>query len=789
MKYVYVQCANEQFVKCPKFIIYSSDLLRRNINKIAFENLESINLALFQFIQDNDETTIETIDFHVMEIDMFKIYMEQFINTNTFYNYFQNKALNKLLVCYDDQLRLKNINILKTCKEIEFWQSWNNCLINENKKYMKRDITDKTYCRITNKEGIDIGKSDTTDYISYMEQRFNNVDLFTSKFYTFRDKELTKDIVTEVVCNMHTTECYYLIMTLLISKSHCHLIANNKDVLLHFIKNNLYKKYYHAFRYALSYAWLSFYKEEQYKGRNLDITNECVFDINVASLLPIMPTNYDKVEGPLYAISPYAPILLDSTFKHSKSINGVFKSLRNGYEYGVASLSTFKERMNLFISGKNIDIFENVDWSNIGITGSIISCCLPNYNPLQQIVDDNYFEYANLYYGDSDVDIAFNGTNEECYDTMIKLKNTLMNNIEKYKEQLIKFSDEIKYNLTEYSFNEKITESNTNYNEEDDDYVIEPNIPKFRNHVLQINSKSDTVQVHVIKNANLYINKAFIIRHFIHIEEELSTTEYNNIVEQKFNEIRDDMHNINNYEQHDIRDYMYDLYVSHQQGEGKFNKDYILISVPANKEDIRMFYSEGETDFQCIETIKYKFTSQYFRVPMELFKIRTKTIMGTVSQFHFSCVRAYYANNNVYMTSSCVGACHTLICTDYKFFAGVRDPVIIWLKYLKRGYSFTFNTNELKKFIGFMKNNKEYVNNMGFTEEPETYMDWINIESPAIFGSNQSTIFSPEITYEDKIKELYNVKINNNIKKTIINSSGNAILVDMDYISYLLFTH
>lgn len=786
MKYVFVLCSESNYVKCPKYIVSASRLLRPMVIKHLVTDLTTDNV-LMQYVEEND-TSIETIDMHVMDEEMFKIYMEQFIITDTFYNYLQCKAINKLLICDREQITLKNINMLKHCKEVEFWQMNYNCLINETKKYMKRDITDKTYCRITNKEGVEVGKSDTTDYISHLEQWCEGIDLTTTKYHTFRSTEISKDIINEIICDddVYGVEKYYLIMTMMMSKSHCHLIVNNEAILRHLRDIKYYDKYYHAFRYALSYAWISFYKEEQYKWRNMDITDECVFDIHTASLLPCMPTNY-AVEGcgPSRAISPYMPLLYNTHYKNSQTINGIYKNLHLEHDYGVTPMPTFQKRLNLFVTSQNVNLFENVDWSNIGITGSVIACCLPNYNPLSHIVNGDYAEFAKLYYADSDLDIACNGTLEECYDTMLKLKQTLNANIDNNKDELIDFK-EFEQNLTTYVYEENRTVHDSVEEEiVDDDYVVEPGNHKVR-HTLQLNTSKDLVHVHPEKNANIYINKEFIVKYLLKFEEDEEKTD--ELIDSKFDAFRNDMYNVNNDEEHTIRDYMYDIYVGNHNGMHEFNKDYILLAIPAEKKNIRIFYSEGETEFYCINTIKYRFVSRYFRVPLELFKIRTKTIMGTVSQFHFPCVRAYYNGNNVHMTSSCIGTCHTLICNDYKFFAGVRDPVIIWLKYLKRGFSFTFNTNECKKFLGFMNHNKQYVHSLGFNEIPEYYLTWINVKTD-LFGYNQLCKMPHDLSYENKINKLYCVKSNETIRKTIVDHTGNIIPASIAYISHLLLNN
>lgn len=784
MKYVFVLCCELNYIKCPKHFISCSHLLRSLIITHKVKNLSADNVLL-SFIENN-EKDIETIDLRIINEEMFRIYMKQYENENTFYNYFQNKAITKLLICNKEQLTLKNISMLKHCSETEFWQLEFNCLLNENKRYHKRNITDNTYCSISKEESIKINNMNfINDYFSYFDKWSKDINVETSSYFTFRKTEISKDMVNEIICNNKVCkkEQYYLIMSLMVSKSHCHLIVNNKDILQYLYDCKYYNKHYHAFRYALSYAWVSFYKEEQYKWRKMDITDECVFDIHTASLLPYMPTNYiSETHGPSKAVSPYLPILLNSHLKNLKTINGIHKKLQLNYNYGVSSMETFQERMNLFVTGQNINLFENINWSNIGITGSIIACCLPNYNPLSHNVNHDYAKFAKLYYANSDIDIACIGTMEDCYDTMLKLKQTLITNIEKHKLQLSIFN-ETEQNLTEYIYEEKCTTQNSCDEEnDDDDYIVQPS-NHIIYHKLQLNTNTDVVQIYPEKITNIYINKQFIIKHLIKFKENEERTE--ELINSKVDDLCNDIYNINHNDEHIVRDYLYDIYMEHHNKEHIFNKKYILQSIPTKKKNIRILYSNKDNELYCADTIKYKFVSIYFRTPLDLFKIKTKTIMGTVSQFHFPCVRAYYVGDNVHMTSSCIGACHTMICNDYKFFANTNNPIVVWLKYLKRGFSFTFNINECKKFTEFMEYNKKFVNDLGFHEKPKYYLSWLNMKTN-LFNYDQACEIPQDITYEKKIKQLYNAEVNNTFIKYIIDKHGNIIPLNIDYFSYLL---
>jgi len=69
-------------------------------------------------------------------------------------------------------------------------------------------------------------------------------------------------------------EKYYLLCYLLISKEYCHLIINNRELLIHL--KPMFKKYHNIIRYLLGYAWMIFYLEETIRKTRTEITDRYV---------------------------------------------------------------------------------------------------------------------------------------------------------------------------------------------------------------------------------------------------------------------------------------------------------------------------------------------------------------------------------------------------------------------------------------------------------------------------------------------------------------------------------
>jgi hypothetical protein len=93
---------------------------------------------------------------------------------------------------------------------------------------------------------------------------------------------------------------------------------------------------------------------------------------------------------------------------HGEISDQCAKDLIKG-KYGVADLITFKQRMNVFLSGdKKFDVFKHANFKNIAVSGSMIAACLPNFNPLILNVGCDFEAFVDEYYGSADLDILCN---------------------------------------------------------------------------------------------------------------------------------------------------------------------------------------------------------------------------------------------------------------------------------------------------------------------------------------------------------------------------------------------
>ena len=108
------------------------------------------------------------------------------------------------------------------------------------------------------------------------------------------------------------------------------------------------------------------------------------------------------------------------------------------------------------------------------------------------------------------------------------------------------------------------------------------------------------------------------------------------------------------------------------------------------------------------DSIRFKFMFNKIGRQIEFFRSNSKDFFSLVAHFHLPAVRAYYQGTNVYMTPSCVTAMMTGINIEYKYFAGIRDPVDIINKYNRRGYGVILNSIELEQYKKFNENSDRF---------------------------------------------------------------------------------
>ena len=167
----------------------------------------------------------------------------------------------------------------------------------------------------------------------------------------------------------------------------------------------------------------------------------------------------------------------------------------------------------------------------------------------------------------------------------------------------------------------------------------------------------------------------------------------------------------------------------------------------------------SEEDDKCLlkisETFKYKISSPYMERPLEIFRTKYEDFFSCVSRFHLPCVRSYYNGNNVYMLTSCMCALLTKVNCDYKYFAGVRDPICIINKYRQRGYGTIINDKEIIHMIYYNYTSSHW--NQIFKINPKSKQSMLNHLGHVTL---RNEIFKPNKYNNNFPDDIYNNNLN-----------------------------
>ncbi len=165
------------------------------------------------------------------------------------------------------------------------------------------------------------------------------------------------------------------------------------------------------------------------------------------------------------------------------------------------------------------------------------------------------------------------------------------------------------------------------------------------------------------------------------------------------------------------------------------------------------------------ENIKFKINSEHLLHSIEVFRTKYEEFFSCVSRFHLPCVRGYYDGNNVYLLPSCVTALMTHMNIDYKYFAGVRDPIDIINKYRMRGIGTIINAQEKMHMLNYNSNESGLQSMFGLSgSKSENYSKHFgsknigdNIYKPGRFmkGYPDDTYNNPNYSYVTSAFEMY----------------------------------
>ena len=655
-------------------------LLNNPVHKSQVILIDNYYLKLFNKFKDFDDREL-VIPLINISLGTYEKYIRQFTGIFKFEDYFKIKITNDFY-----QNSYPNIHyiteILKNNDSTDYWTKKNNTKLNISNKFINRSFN-LSICEKINdiklKNILDeVNKiSEEEDvYLSYIYRKSIYVDVSSSlkkngySLYKIDNNlDITINDLNYILDYIDSEyEIYSLAMSILISKKYCHLFLNNKTFINKLLKFkldnqlneiNLIEKYIIAFQYAMAYGWLSLYTEECIKKSMIENSDRFVFTIDQACNLPFYPVNINDND---FRYNPYISLLInDEVLDLENNLMGV--KINPNRSLGINNLSEFKKRLNIFIiSNENIDIFDNINMDNLGITGSIIPACITKYNPLMDKFPslDRYFKE---YYASSDIDIMCNLEND--FD---------------YIDRFYEFFNKFKYNCekigSDAEFNCKkiaaiiVNESYIRNNIVDDALNYEFILSNLENENVKYKFYLKYIENKIQKNFNFIKDPKWKNEKYNEYFEIIPISKIKII----FTRTKIDYENLKKQNQNEYLD-----------------------------ENIDYEYVESNNIlFKIFENIKFNVKSQILNHDIEFFKIKYPTsFFSTICNFHLPCVRGYYDCSQVYLLPSCITAAMTLINLDYKYFAGTSDPIEIINKYRLRGYSTPLNDSEKIRFISY----------------------------------------------------------------------------------------
>lgn len=563
---------------------------------------------------------------------------------------------------------------------------------------------------------------------NYMLENIDNQNLHYNKKYfsnEFKNSIHTNKDIINIFTQLPTMhEKYILVCNLLSSRTHCHLVLNNPDLLALQDIQDMFNKYEIIFKYLISYAWISFNMEE-YSNNILD-DNKCILSSLAVQQLPIYPFTFQDINQ-----NPYSSILLDKNAVKMEN-NCLSLPMINDYKkyYGFADNNEIEKRIKLFIHGHNSNTVLNcIDWDNSVITGSIIAACVQKCNPLlkiynnendkDNITDKEYLDYFKKYYGDSDVDILCKAnTNQEfvkiVYDMYTKLLNT--RNFEYINCSAIHTSS----------------------------MIITPHI--IKHHLMEIIQyhNDPNLNVNYIKSNLEKFKRFFYTKYYVpwvsECNRNLRDLKYENIYKNYVNPIS--MSKFNLF-------YSENVYDIQQENDCEKVVKINNINVAKLNNNIRYKLSFPETS-----GVKQ----------LEIFKTRNNNFMSTIAKFHLAMVRGYWNGKHIMCMPSCVSSTMIGISTNCKYFSSTKDPIHIINKYRNRGFGVVLNDNEKIHMIYY--NSQYFKNNNNNIPNDNKYVDVYNINIndkssiDNVFGVKllNSNIYSNNINDNTDVK--YSLTIN-----------------------------
>lgn len=704
---------------------------------------------------------------NISENDL-KYYMDQFEGYFSFVDVIKTITLNDY---YMNSLNNEIINnnftkLLTNMKETDYWTYDYNCKLNLTSKFMlrgfnfslKHKLKDNKAKKTLKKIQINDKKGDP--YLSFLFRKNEYVDMSNTLkkngYIMYKINDNT-NLTNNDVNNMYTRlvnekDRYNLLNSLLMSKEYCHLVLNNAKLLD--MAKDIIIKYIPTYKYLFSYAWLIMYIEESIKRTHTKKNDRYVFTLNTINKLPSFPYNPNEPRTNPYLSLLVAPNILNA----SSNLLGVGGMENQNYE--LCNIDKFKKRMNIFITGKNKDVFDGINWDNIAVSGSIMPACIHKKHPLRKL-HNKFIDYINEYYSESDIDIMIktDRTKSDWRKIYIDRVNELYNTLNKNINNLT-----MKPNVSIALFVNK-------------DYIMN-NIVDDKNpleHIIENLYEDDVKKLFYAKyenekkNNTKYTDNYEVLNTIATLDNFSIVIVNNDISNNKTNDNKS-----NNKINKKIPDHLSKfikevddnemLYT--EEKEQKLSK-YNEIFEVNNKNEI----------FIWRENFKFKLESPNLLHNFEVFSTNGDDYFETIARFHLPCVRSYYTNGEIYMLPSAVIAYKTYMNIEYKYFSGAKDPIEILNKYRMRGWGTYLNDKEKIHLVEYTSSidkwNKLYDIDKKDKQSVDKMFGSLSLDSKLYKPLNRkyNKVNNDYITDNNKLKNSYKTQFNYDDKYNLLDTN------------------
>jgi hypothetical protein len=656
-------------------------------------------------------------------------HFEEYIKLCLMVDYYQSKLQSK------QYIRDRLIQIMTNCVEFSYWTDERNCEVNTNNSFISRRFVPRTTSKDlenlpTDIQGFIAGLmsikpvkeanylDDSEDIKKENEMMQMLVDLENTpknrfdlmKQYNESNKNdrlhyfindptscsnISKEQITELFTHplLDEKEKYYLMCYLLISKKYCHLIVNNKNLLI--LLKPMFAKYYQVIRYLFGYTWLTLYLDETIRKTRTEITDRYVFDLETVNELP----TYTTLNTSLH-LNPYiTSTLSQENINHSENVFG--PPMLVGQPLGLCNINEFRRRINLFSTGNSQKfILEGLSFDNMILTGSCMTACLPKFNPLMALyttsvsdlginnanpdtivsgtgsglglgpwTDAELLAFYKEYYGSSDIDIACNHRDLfDFIDHVFRIYETVKKNLNTEDVKLIP-NKTLAIHVNENILKEEI-----------------------------IKGKIPFTLEYIINNKDSYEIKNFFYDKYIDLKRRQNISDTTKIKSHR--NVAYDEHL--KYVTFDNTSLVISMYKIEPIPRGDFSIHDTLYMYQDDVVNNDIDYDENaEIYIRFKESMKFKVESALLPHNIEIFRINFNDFFSTVARFHLPCVRSYYNGKTCYMLPSAITSYMTFVNVDYKYFVGNKDPVDIINKYRIRGFGTLLNKFELKSMLEY----------------------------------------------------------------------------------------